>query len=173
MRLCLLVVSVTLARAQVPTFEQFPVEEMFQGVPARPSLVSPQHQSFRSRIRNGVKTGSDVWYRDGDAFVPTKGPNFAGHYLSIIWGCGSQCVMMATVDAITGIIYAPPLRASGELSVPLDNHGKMRIEFKPNSSLMILRNACANFKNRASCGTYYFNWQNHRYEQLVFVPVKE
>ena len=81
--------------------------------------------------------------------------------------------MTAAVDAITGIIYPPPLSAPGELSVPLDNHGEMRIEFKPNSGLMILRNACANFKNRVSCGTYYFNGQNHRYEQLVFVPAKE
>jgi hypothetical protein len=65
-------------------------------------------------------------------------PNFAGSYFVIRWGCGSQCVMMATVDARTGMIYEPPLAAKGSLNVPLDNRSDMEIDPRSNSRLLVL-----------------------------------
>ncbi len=96
------------------------------------------------------------------------GPNFAGHYVVIQWGCGSQCVMMAIVDMKTGIVYDPPLSGAGsELVLPLDNLSEMKTEYRPDSSLMILRDACRNF--RRECGTYYFNWRDDRFVLMKFV----
>jgi hypothetical protein len=34
-----------------------------------------------------------------------RGPNFAGHYTVVHWGCGSPCVSFAIVDASTGSVY--------------------------------------------------------------------
>ena len=34
------------------------------------------------------------------------GPNFAGHFTVITWGCGTDCFQYAVVDAITGEIIA-------------------------------------------------------------------
>ena len=34
--------------------------------------------------------------------VNSKGPNFAGHYFVVNWGCGSGCLMLVIVDAMTG-----------------------------------------------------------------------
>lgn len=34
------------------------------------------------------------------------GPNFAGHFTVITWGCGTDCFQYAVVDAITGQIIA-------------------------------------------------------------------
>ncbi len=73
--------------------------------------------------------------------------------------------MMAIVDAQTGKIYDPPLSPKGEeLSVPMDLLGDVEIDFKPDSSLMVLRNACR--EARQECGVYYFNWQNEHFTLL-------
>ena len=88
-----------------------------------------------------------------------------------MWGCGSQCVMMATVDAKTGSVYPPPLSEKGSLYVPLDNLTQMEIDFRLNSSLLVLRNGCMDFRDRNSCGTYYFNWKDNRFALVKFVMV--
>ena len=97
--------------------------------------------------------------------IKTSGPNFAGHYFVIRWGCGSNCLMMAVVDAKTGKVYDPPLSGTGtELYVNMDMLGDREIDFKPESSLMVLRNACR--IARSECGVYYFNWQNNKFTLL-------
>jgi len=72
-------------------------------------------------------------------------PNFAGHYVVIVWGCGAQCVMMAIVDVKTGIVYDPPLSGA-------------------------IRDACRNF--RKECGTYYFNWRDNQFRLIKLVESK-
>lgn len=79
--------------------------------------------------------------------------------------------MMATVDAVTGAVYEPPLSDKGSLVVPLDNLSDMEIDLRPDSSLVVLRNACRDFRNRNSCGIYYFNWNNNRFNFLKFFTV--
>ena len=158
--------------ASAPRFEDFPVTKMFTGTPVAPILSTPETRQYRTRIRNGVLTGSDVWIGSRKNLNKSAGPNFAVNYFVIRWGCGSQCVMMATVDARNGVVYEPPLSDKGSLNVPLDNLSDMEIDFRPNSSLLILRNACRDFKNRNSCGTYYFNWEDNRFVLVKLVTLK-
>jgi hypothetical protein len=163
------------SRAQTPPrprFEDYPVNEVFTGKPAPPILATADQRMFRSRIRNGLATQSDVWIGSYKNPTKAKGPNFAGHYFVIRWGCGSQCVMMAIVDAKTGKVYNPPLADQDSLWVPLDNLSEMETDLRPDSSLMILRNACRDFKDRKTCGTYYFNWKNNHFDliKFTFVP---
>ncbi|MCU1339442.1 MAG: hypothetical protein JWO19_5023 [Bryobacterales bacterium] len=156
---------------RTPRFEDYPVAEIFTDTPVAPILSTPETRQYRTRIRNGVLTGADVWNGSWKNPIKRNGPNFAGHYFVIRWGCGSQCVTMATVDAKTGTVYAPPLSEKGSLYVPLDNLSAMEIDFRPNSSLLVLRNACPDFRNRNSCGTYYFNWKDNRFALVRFVMV--
>jgi hypothetical protein len=160
-----------------PGFRDYPATEVFTGTPAVPVLSTPEMKQYRTRIRNGVSTGTDVWIGSWKNPIKTKGPNFSGHYFVIRWGCGSQCMMMATVDAKTGVVYAPPLSGVGsELYVPLDNLSDGEVDLRPDSTLLVLRNACKNFKDRKSCGAYYFNWKNHHFDLVKFVqadPLKE
>jgi hypothetical protein len=79
--------------------------------------------------------------------------------------------MMATVDAKTGIVYEPPLASDGSLFVPLDNLSDMEIDFRVDSSMLVLRNACRDFRNRKSCGIYYFNWTGNRFALVKFIFV--
>src|SRR5580658_9761039 len=89
-------VSALAQNTGTPRFEDYPVSKSFSGTPAAPILATSEQHMYRSRIRNGVSTLSDVWIGSYKNPVKAKGPNFAGHYFVIRWGCGSQCVMMAT-----------------------------------------------------------------------------
>ena len=155
-----------------PRFEDYPVGETFTGTPATPILTTSEQRMYRTRIRNGVLKGEGVVADSETKRLLTKPEtNFAGKYVVIIWGCGSQCVMMAIVDAATGKIYDPPLSGPGKLYIPLDNLSKMKTEYRIDSSLMVLRNACRDFKDRNSCGTYYFNWKDNRFALVRFIMV--
>ena len=153
-----------------PRFEDYPVTEMFEGAPATPVLVTAEQRRYRTRIRNGVMNGEGVWSGSWKNPIKTSGPNFAGRYFVIRWGCGSNCLMMAVVDAKTGKVYNPPLSGSGtELYLNMDMLGDREIDFQAHSSLMVLRNACR--IARSECGVYYFNWQNDRFTLLKRVLI--
>jgi hypothetical protein len=157
------------SQVAIPRFEEYPVTETFSGPPAKPILTTGEQRRYRSRILNGVAKGTDVWSGSWRSPIKSSGPNFAGHYFVIRWGCGSNCLMMAIVDAQNGSVHAPPLSGVGsELYVPLDMLDR-EIDFQLTSSLMILRNACASGRNE--CGVYYFNWDGVHFVLLKRVLV--
>lgn len=154
--------DMAVAQSPPPRFEEYPVAETFKGQSAAPVPITPQQRMYRTRIREGVTDGRGVWTGSWKDPKRRPGPNFAGHYFVIRWGCGSDCLMMAIVDAKTGKVYSPPLSGVGtELYLPMDPMSDREIDFRPNSSLMVLRNACKNA--RKECGVYYFNWENDRF----------
>src|SRR4051812_9789 len=129
---------------RLPTFDKYPVAETFKGTPAAPKIVTTKQRMYRTRIREGVSKGWGV-FRDGK---DQPGPNFAGHMIVVQWGCGAPCMMMAMVDARTGVVYSPPISADGigtqSLAWPLLSLGlsvgrNPDIEFRLDSSLMVIR----------------------------------
>ncbi len=143
---------------EAPRFEKYAVPERFQGHPAPPILATPEQRNFKTRIRQDVlKAESNK-----------TALNFAGHYIVIIWGCGSDCAMMATVDALTGTIIEPPLARKGSLQVPLNIWSPMEINFNPDSRLLILRDACR--EGRQACGTYGFEIRQGQFQIVFFKP---
>ena len=95
-----------------PRFEDYPVSERFRGTPAPVNLRSARGASmFRTKLREGAQ----------------KGPNFAGHYTVITWGCGSDCRSVAIFDARTGRVYFAPFT----VSIPAD------ADYRLNSRLLI------------------------------------
>jgi hypothetical protein len=73
-----------------PKFSDFKVEEHFRGKPAPVNLASdPQAKTYRRMLREGARTG----------------PNFAGHFTIVTWGCGTACQQFAIVDASTGKVF--------------------------------------------------------------------
>jgi hypothetical protein len=77
-----------------PRFEEYPVADTsFAGVPAPADLESaPRAREFRTMLRLGA----------------AEGPNFAGHYTIVTWGCGTECQEVAVVDARTGAVTFLP-----------------------------------------------------------------
>src|ERR1044071_4570487 len=76
-----------------PRFEDYPVREVYKGPVARVRLDSKQARMFRTRLREDSRGG----------------PNFAGRYTVVIWGCGTGCAQMGVVDSKTGRVYFPPV----------------------------------------------------------------
>jgi len=78
---------------------------------------------------------------------------------------------MAIVDANTGRVFESPLSRKGSLNVPMDNLSDAEVDIRPDSRLLVLRNACRDFRNRNSCGIYYFNRNDNRFALVKFVMV--
>ena len=82
--------------AAAPNFAQYRVTQRYNGRPAPVNLNSPEARRFRTVLTNGAR----------------RGPNFAGHYTVVTWGCGTSCQSMAIVDARTGRVYMTGITAS-------------------------------------------------------------
>ncbi|HEV2762078.1 MAG TPA: hypothetical protein VGV38_03705, partial [Pyrinomonadaceae bacterium] len=80
-------------RSRAPRFEDYPVKEVYRGRPARVRLDSRQARMFRTRLREGAR----------------RGPNFAGRYAFVLWGCGTGCAQSGVVDLKTGRVSFPPV----------------------------------------------------------------
>ena len=72
---------------KAPQFSDYPVKEIYRGRPAAVKLAShPLARTFRTVLRDGAE----------------KGPNFAGHFTVVLWGCGAGCQSFAIVEANSG-----------------------------------------------------------------------
>jgi hypothetical protein len=134
----------------LPRFEDYPAGQAFEGRPNPPKLKNRYEQLYRTRIREGVEKGWGVHARGWGVYGQGKGkerpgPNFAGRYIVITWGCGSPCIQMAIVDAQTGSIYRPPITADPQgFVLPLLTLGNRvsrpaEVDFRLDSRLMIIR----------------------------------
>jgi len=164
-------------KTALPRFEDYPVDNIFQGTPVAPKIVTPLERLYRTRIREGVQKGWGV-DREGKEDVP--GPNFAGRYIVIRWGCGSPCIMMVVVDASTGNVLPPPisdgLRGPSVLTLPLLIAGDSapwpaKIEFHLNSRLLIARATPCLKPLPSPSYTYYFLLEQNEWHLLKKVPL--
>jgi hypothetical protein len=147
-----------------PRFEEYSVMAGFDGPPAALSISTPEENKFQTRIRDGVAKGYGVKGSDGKE---RPGPNFAGHFFLITWGCGSSCLMAAIVDGKTGRVYPPPFHhgpGDSHFRVPWELSATHPFEYRVDSRLLIA-NICeqdrilylGNLKvDDKRCGPHYF-----------------
>ena len=146
---------VTLAQEKrLPRFEDYPAE-VFQGTPAPAKIVGPLARSYRTRLREGAK----------------EGPNFAGHYTVVYWGCGSDCRIFAVVDAKTGKVYFPPdIRAISR--VP--SQEEEPIQYRDNSRLLVIAGEVwpggGQWRREA---TYFYEWRGGGLRLIRRTPLKK
>ena len=96
---------------ELPRFEQYSVIEIFHGPPVAVDITSTKlARAYRTQLSEGAK----------------KGPNFAGHFTLVSWGCGASCQTWAIVDARTGKVFESTAQSTAGA------------EFYPNSRLLIL-----------------------------------
>jgi len=84
--------SASADKAQVPKFAAYPAKEAYQGKNAPLLLETEQDKTFKTRLKEAAG----------------QKPNFAGHYILTAWGCGSECLMGAAIDANTGKVHWLP-----------------------------------------------------------------
>ena len=86
---CLFFPGTLKAQSPVPRFKEYSAGEVYKG-PTAPLLLTHDDLTFKTRLRWAAKN---------------QKPNFAGHYILTSFGCGSECVMGAVIDAKTGKVY--------------------------------------------------------------------
>lgn len=159
--LALLISVAAGSQSATPRFDDYPAGPLYKGVPAALKLDKPGTRMYAEEIRNGVDTA----YNDKN--LVQKGPNFAGEYVVVKWGCGSPCLRMAIVNVRTGEIYYPPLTFEGSgpqnFDLPaLTPKGSVsqnpEVRFRPDSNLMIVK-ATPSQRRIARSYTYYFLWK--------------
>lgn len=117
------------------SFEHYPAVKDFRGNPAKPILLTPHERIFRTQIRTQARTG----------------PNFAGHYTVVKWGCGAPCLAFAIVNARTGAIYAPVDQVF-TVGCSDGTSSDATLEFNIESRLI----KATGFSEKFGCGTNYF-----------------
>jgi hypothetical protein len=136
------------ARAETPAprFEDYPARGVYRGPIARVRLDSKMARMFRTRLREGSRTG----------------PNFAGHYTVVIWGCGTGCAQMGVADARTGRVYFPPLEY---MDIPdmetAESHAR---DFRLGSRLLVLTQN--HYDGRGGYAAFYYLFDNNRFRLL-------
>lgn len=136
-----------------PPFERYRTGETYAGPPAAVDLAShPRARIFRTMLRLGAK----------------EGPNFAGHFTIIGWGCGSSCLDFAIVDAKNGAVWFPPF--GGISAVHLDTgEGEvqpayLQLRYERDSSMLVVLGALND--DAATEGIFYFRWDGKRLHML-------
>lgn len=174
---CLQAVSAQTNRTPLPKFEDFPVPDVFDDTPHPPILITPEQRLFRTRIREGVAKGWGVWV-DGEWAKEQNrpGPNFAGHYIIIVWGCGSGCIRMAMTDAETGTVFMPPI-SEGGFALPMlvfpDSAGRAAdFQYRKDSRLMIVRTTPHADRPSALPYAFYYLWEGRHWTLLRQIRIE-
>ena len=133
----------TYERDNVPRFEDFPVTEKFAGKPAPVKLLTAEARRYRMVIREGAR----------------EGPNFAGHFTIVTWGCGAGCVQFAIVDARTGLVYSPRFYVAARTHFDEEtDQPDEPLQFRIDSKLLIVSGS----PNEKNDGMYYYSWDGKR-----------
>jgi hypothetical protein len=121
-----------------PSFSDYPAAPL-SGARAKAVDLSshPDAPRFRTRLREGFAAG----------------PNFAGSFTIVTWGCGTSCAVLALIDQKTGRVFISP-------KVPFASwagwrHDDYGFKYEKDSSLLFVAGQVGPSE---SYGRYYFNW---------------
>ena len=130
----------SVSAAPLPRFEDFLVPELS----SRSADLDTTHDSTAKRFRTVLRSA----LKDG--------PNFAGHYSIATWGCGTQCLSYAVIDAATG-------RLAAATGLDFSCHD---VEFRKNSSLVIERPLKESGAPCADTSTEAFTWTGTAFQPI-------
>ncbi len=154
---CYPLTLVDASKFQVPRFEDYAVSSTFKGKPAAPDVkTQARARRFRTMLRQGA----------------AQGPNFAGHYTIVGWGCGTACVELAIVDAKTGrVVFPPGIRYVDVNFVELGPNEPepeiLPLRYRLDSRLLIVVGAPEEDDSRR--GVTYYTWDGVNLKKLRFI----
>lgn len=129
------------ATLSVLTADRYSVEAIYQGDLVYPDFKGRDRQfaSYRTRLRNSVR----------------QGPNFAGRYSLVQFGCGTGCTGVFLTDVSTGKVFSFP--RGGEANLYLS------LKFSLNSYLLTSRWV----GNDSRCVEEKFLWKNEEFNLIL------
>ena len=130
----------TLGQTATPRFDQYPVSEHFTGKTA-PLVLKGEARTYRTRLKEAAQ----------------EKPNFAGHFIVTTWGCGTECVQGAIIDAKTGNVFMLPdtLCCFGNVDDKFEP-----VEHRLNSKLIVLSGA--RNEKEGDNATRFYRFENGR-----------
>ncbi len=149
------------APATAPKFGDFPAAVVSIAKPAAVDLRSAQGaRQFRTVLREGA----------------ADGPNFAGHYTIVGWGCGSSCLDWAIVDALNGQVFFSPdsrivsaVHVDVESGMPGTDTEYTALRFRRDSKVIAVLGAPN--EDAAREGITWYRWTGHSLQKLAFVAL--
>lgn len=87
------------------------------------------------------------------------GPNFAGRYIVVQWGCGTECIQYAIVDAKTGMIRQPPV--PGKHLAYFDSG---LLDYRLASRLMFVKTNCE--RDAGQCDSDFYVIEGARFRRV-------
>ncbi|OTG95522.1 hypothetical protein [Acinetobacter sp. ANC 3832] len=81
-----IIIPLSNAKNTVPQFSEYPVKSVYTGTTARLDISDPDARMFRTRLNDALQQKAD----------------FAGEYVTTMWGCGASCRMYSFVNKRTG-----------------------------------------------------------------------
>ena len=138
-------------QSTVPHFKDYPAGEIYKG-PTAPLVLTRNDLTYKTRLRSAAKN---------------QKPNFAGHYILTTWGCGTECVDGAVIDAKTGKVYRWDFTICCWWKPGIDDNFKP-IEFRTDSRLIIFSGR-RNEKD-GDDGAHFYRFENGRFVHIQSVP---
>lgn len=118
-----------------PKFSHYQVRTVFRGKPTRVVITGAKARQFKTRLREDSRLG----------------PNFAGNYTVVFWGCGTGCAQIAIVNAITGkVIWLP----QDWVDIPDEQGVKANRNYRLDSRLLIVTKS--RYDARATFTAYFY-----------------
>ena len=134
----------------VPRFASFPARIEKLGPPAPVDIRSNREaRTYRTVLRDGAG----------------EGPNFAGHFALVGWGCGARCEQWAVIDEKSGKVHFEP---SIEIIDATNVDPDAPLEFRRDSRLLIAMGAP--HENEARDGVGFYEWTGKSFKLLKFIP---
>lgn len=143
-------------QAAFPNAAQYPATEVSGEMVASPHITHFDRY-FRTQIRRQYAAG----------------PNFAGHYVLIQWGCGSGCLQFVIADSLTGKIFHPPVQTASFHFSKGDVEQEKNwqcfddlLVFSRQSRLLVLE-GCVDDKQ---CGRHFYLMQEDGLREVQYDP---
>jgi len=144
----------TQGKSEPPQFSDFAAGDLVAGAPVHPVLATKLQRKFKTVIVTEA----------------AKGPNFAGSYRIVHWGCGSDCIVFVVADLKTGKVYDPPFESL--LLIDFRQSGKEALRkgliYRQDSRMLIV-DGCPT----EHCGTFYYEWFGTGFKLLRSDVVEE
>ncbi len=141
---CALLVAPIAHADALPAFKDFPASAPYSGPVAKPKLVTKEDRMYRTRLRESAK----------------QTPNFAGHYVLTVFGCGASCVQAAALDAKTGkVTWLPFTVCCASTNAEPDAEP---LDFRLNSRLLVVTGS----RNEEGSGRYFYALEDGRFKLI-------
>ncbi len=160
---CRLIKAADLVDPLAPSFDAYPV---FREEVANPRLnlaSNPIARKYRTVLRLAI----------------TEGPNFAGYYRLVHWGCGTSCAMFAVVNLKTGRVITPEwfsevvgVNLYADEFLPNTESDGWGFRHKSDSKLLVVAGALLS-EDDSKEGAFYFVLNGEKLHLIHSTPVRK